>query len=82
MKSDRITLRADTEETKLLEKARAILFAKVGREQTISKTVKAGLEHLANDLPNDRPELFFVDRVNIYKVEKKYRRVWNCLSRY
>jgi hypothetical protein len=68
MKESRISLRVGTEETELLQKARAKL-ARDGKKQTITKTVRAGLEKIAA-MPDDRPVLFFIDRVNIKKVDE------------
>lgn len=68
MKESRISLRVGTEETELLQKAR-VKLSRDGKKQTITKTVKAGLEKIAA-MPDERPVLFFVDRVNIQRVDE------------
>lgn len=68
MKSNRISVRVGAEEAELLQKARAKL-ARDGKKQTITKTVRAGLEKIAA-MPDDRPVLFFIDRVNIKRIDE------------
>jgi hypothetical protein len=68
-KGEQINLKTTPADLETLEKARQKLSAQTGKQETVSKTIRKGLEHLANNLPGDRPDLFYLDRVNINKLQ-------------
>jgi hypothetical protein len=65
-----LNLKTTPEDELIIQKARENFSAATGKKETVSKTIRKGLEHLANTPPpSAKPELFYINRRAIRDVD-------------